>query len=102
MALGDDIKESFEKLKNSLNAEQARRAVSRDLMPFEYANGRVMFGPDKTREIIRDYTIHDNVGTAITRVSDEMLNIPELSALSVGYVRNRDLKYIFIFVRLQD
>ena len=107
VTLHDDIVASYERVKNKLKEAQGlgdlgRRTVSRDMMPFQYANGRVMFNATRTRELIREYAVQGSVNSVVSVIADAMRGIPELSALTVGYVRNDKMDYVFIFVHLQD
>lgn len=102
VTLRDDIESSYESIKRKLQAEQARRVVSRDLMPFQYANGRVMFNAARTRELIREYAVQGSIDSVVSTIASEMLEIKELSALTVGYVRNTKMENVFVFVHLQD
>ena len=102
VTLRDDVQRSFESVKRKLEADQGRRVISRDIMPFQYANGRVMFNATKTRELIRDHAVQGSVNSVVNVVADAMRDVPELSALTAGYARNDKMEYVFIFVHLQD
>ncbi len=110
MALRDDVESAFERVKAKLKEDQgyttspnqvARKVVSRSVMPFEYANGRIMFDAAKTRELVLNYAVHGSIQSVVSAIATEMRELGFPQTFTVGYVRNPDMNYVFTFVYLQ-